>query len=246
MSFEFFDAQLWDQDGWATHFLDFSDHVTENAFQCGLTADTISNDRVLDMRRQLASTHANLHIEEGASGGHFDEDLAEQVFSAQNLNRCIETYFQRLHPHYCFIHRPSFNRQTAKLPILLSMFLFGSLSSGQTDSAFGARRFFDIAEEYIFSQPSLLATHNAGVTEESLETLQAALLINIIQNGTNKVETRRRLRIYRHPQLISAIRSHGLFESESEGQSEISSDDQPDWLSFIAKESQKRYGSPWT
>ncbi|KAH9204381.1 hypothetical protein DL95DRAFT_496564, partial [Leptodontidium sp. 2 PMI_412] len=146
--------------------------------------------------------------------------------------------------YYPIIHRPTFNCETVSLPLLLVIFLFGSLGCAPTDFTLSARKFFDVAEEYIFDHPTMQQLHhgytNWAVSEAQIEVLQAALIIEIVQNGTNNVETRRRLRTRRHPRYIAALKSCGLFQAAGEVLEQTLESGQSKWKSFVSKEVRKR------
>uniref|UniRef100_A0A0B7JWJ0 Xylanolytic transcriptional activator regulatory domain-containing protein n=1 Tax=Bionectria ochroleuca TaxID=29856 RepID=A0A0B7JWJ0_BIOOC len=147
----------------------------------------------------------------------FDTNLAQMVFTTSNLQYFVWLYFQRVHRYHPILHPPSFDCETSSLPLVMSVFLFGSLFSAPFDSAISARSFFDVAEEYIFSHPDLRQilrpvgndTSHASSTR-AIEILQAALTIGMIQNSRNDQATRRRMRIERYPVFTTA-----LFEAET-------------------------------
>ncbi|KAF7906168.1 hypothetical protein EAF00_000447 [Botryotinia globosa] len=145
----------------------------------------------------------------------FEESLAD-IFTTTNFETFVQTYFLQLHQFYPIVHRPTFDYETACLPLLLAIFLFGSLCSAPSDSTLSARKVFDVAEEYIFNHPTMQQLHHSNSTcvspEETIGVLQAAFIIEVVQKGTNNVETRKRLRIKRHLLYIAALRSYGLFQ----------------------------------
>ncbi|KAF7536453.1 hypothetical protein G7Z17_g13051 [Cylindrodendrum hubeiense] len=49
---------------------------------------------------------------------------------------------------------------------------------------------------------------------QEIELLQAAYTIEIVQNGSSDVKTRRRIRLVRHPSLVAAMRIAGLLEAK--------------------------------
>ncbi|KJX93131.1 hypothetical protein TI39_contig4389g00005 [Zymoseptoria brevis] len=189
-SLEYFDAMFWDQQSWATEFLDFTSYAPEDVNTVSYPtpqsrADAVLDDRLAQLRQQLASAHTSLSAKDPTLGAHFDQRLAEQVFTARNLERSVQTYFRLLNPFYPFIHRPSFDCETVSLYLLLAIFLFGCLALPSTELNSFARTVFDIAEEHIFDAPTLQHLHDGTTSYEDVEVLQAALVIEIIQNGTN-------------------------------------------------------------
>ncbi|SMR59377.1 unnamed protein product [Zymoseptoria tritici ST99CH_1E4] len=137
-SLEYFDALFWDQQSWATEFLDFTSYAPEDVNSVAFPTppsrtDAILNDRLTQIRQQLASTHARLLAKDPTFDAHFDQRLAEQVFTARNLQLAVQTYFRLLNPFYPFIHRPSFDCETVTSYLLLAVFLFGCLALPSTD-----------------------------------------------------------------------------------------------------------------
>ena len=250
-SFEYYGALFWDHENWASEFIDhsipsFNGNVDQHSHSfTQKQVDTILETRLAQMCSQLGSTHAHILASNPYSRVSFDKSLAEQVFTTANLETFIQAHFQHLHQYYPIIHRPTFSPETVSLPLLVAIFLLGALAAPPTDSALSARRFYDIAEEYIFEHLAKQSSYNEHAEHVQsgydFEVLQAAHMINIVQNGTNNVITRRRLRMKRHPSYIAALRSHGLFEHASEGSADTLDTVESKWHSFISKESRKRY-----
>ncbi|SMY28595.1 unnamed protein product [Zymoseptoria tritici ST99CH_1A5] len=86
-------------------------------------------------------------------------------------------------------------------------------------------------------------SHDGTTSHEAVEVLQAALIMEIIQNRTNNVQTRRRLRIQRHPRLVAALRNHEIFEAVGEHPLQINRSVQPAWQEFIREETRIRLAS---
>lgn len=248
LNFEYYGAPFWDQDNWVTEFVAPSKQdFQHNAGQNGLLSthrrvETATENRLAQMCLELASTHEFLLVHNPNSPIPFDKRLAEQVFTEKNLENSVQAYFSQLHQYYPILHPPSFDREAVSLSLLLAVFLFGSLASAPTDSTLSARKFCDIAEEYIFNHHTIQQLYNGQAdwvwSEERIEVLQAALIIEIVQNGTNNEETRRRLRLRRHPWYVALLRSCGLFHDA--GEAHASYTGQSKRQSFIAKETRTR------
>ena len=248
----YYDWFFWDKEDWVLDLPEFDKpHLDDpTVFSSPHPWVTFKEPSVLEIRMrlvisQLAAAHSTLLVRKPGSSVTFDSRLAEDVFTAANLVIYVSAYFQRLHEFYPILHRPTFDTATAALPLLLSVFLFGSICSAPLDDALSARDFLDIAEEYIFS---LLRIEHLGQpnykvprTVEQVETLQAALIIEIIQNGTNDTDTRRRLRLERHPWLIASMRSSGLFEVTHHSSGHNPSTVQIKWRTFVFEELCIRY-----
>ncbi|KAH7111805.1 hypothetical protein B0J11DRAFT_190920 [Dendryphion nanum] len=178
---------------------------------------------------------------------NFDVQLAAVVFTVANLRRFTWGFFHYFHHHIPIIHRPTFNSETVSLPLLLAIFLFGSMCSAPLDMAISTRRFFDIAEAYIFDhsifKQVLQGSLEGRNSNDEVEILQAALMVLIIQNNKNDVMTRRRIRLQRSPCLIAAVRISGLFGHKRQYHTNGTSVSK--WQNFISDEIRVRMAA-WT
>ncbi|TGO50934.1 hypothetical protein BOTNAR_0374g00040 [Botryotinia narcissicola] len=248
-NFGAYDALFWDQEDWTpdfVHYLNQEFHDDTHRNRKSSTqgqASSVIEIRLAHMCQQLASTQRILLAENPDYHDDFEESLAE-IFTTTNFETFVQAYFLHLHQFYPIVHRPSFDCETACLPLLLAIFLFGSLCSAPSDSTLSARKVFDVAEEYIFNHPTMQQLHHSNSTcvspEETIGVLQAAFIIEVVQNGTNNVETRRRLRIKRHPWYIAALRSYELFQVSGIHSLDDSITGQSKWQSFYSQEIRTR------
>lgn len=200
--------------------------------------------RMKEIISQLSSTHNSMPSGSLKVSANFNIRLAESVFTTTNLKLFVGTYFNQFHRYIPIIHRPTFDSERATTPLVLAVFLLGSLGSAPLDSAISAREFFDVAEEYIFSQfifrRLLQDCQEEKNPADNIEVLQAALIIQIMQSIKNDMRTRRRIRIKRHPSLISAMRLLGMFNARRE--SPMHDNTGYNWQDFISDEIRVRYG----
>ncbi|KAH8802999.1 fungal-specific transcription factor domain-containing protein [Xylogone sp. PMI_703] len=179
-----------------------------------LQGSVVLESRMSDIVSQLSITNSMLRSRHGFQGD-FNIQLAESVFTVANLRHFVRVYFDRFHGHIPIIHRPTFNIESASLPLLLALFLFGSQCSVPLDLATSTQKFLDIVEEFVFSHPtfgrSFQYDHEARSTSDTIQALQAALLVQIMQNSTNDITAQRRSRLERYPCLVTAVRLSGLF-----------------------------------
>ncbi|KAL1629783.1 hypothetical protein SLS56_005306 [Neofusicoccum ribis] len=169
--------------------------------------------RAGEMVSELAKTHQAV-----SNPGDFDWQLAANVFTVDNLRTFAGQYFRYVHPYNPVMHPSAFSFDTSHTCLLLAVFLFGSIFSPPDDSAISATCFFDLAEEYVFSHA--IFTHGVWehvqgdlqrmISRAEVDILQAAQIIHTLQGARNHRETRRRIRVLRHPQLIAAVRQYGL------------------------------------
>jgi hypothetical protein len=166
----------------------------------------------------------------------FPVHLARTVFTAGNLLEYVSAYFDYAHPHFPFLHRPTFDIQDVSLPLLLAVFLNGSSQYIPQDDALSARQFFALSEEYIFQ---LLHARVIDYSQENMyaiETLQAALLMVSLQSCFNDPMIRYRIRVNRHPAMVASVRSLSLADTKR-----TKSADAINWELFVIEETRVRY-----
>ncbi|KAF5004387.1 hypothetical protein FDECE_9107 [Fusarium decemcellulare] len=200
--------------------------------------------RASEMVIQLSMTYGLVMQEDPVSRVKFDIVAARSLFTEINLRQFVRAYFHQIHWYNPIIHRGTFDIETVSLPLLISIFLFGTLCCPSHDTALSARDFFDIAEEFIFRHPTfrrLLEDRSPrGNTVEDIQLLQAAYTIEIVQNGSNDTNTRRRLRLVRHPSLVAAMRISGLFGAKRKSSPQLSMYAVSDWQAFVLDETRVR------
>ncbi|KAK0642434.1 hypothetical protein DIS24_g9031 [Lasiodiplodia hormozganensis] len=181
--------------------------------------------RMDEIRQHLQATHDHIVLTNPTTTRSppifFDPALAQTVFTAANAKHFLWSYFHRCHPEIPILHRPSFRVDDVRLsstPLLLAVVVAGAVFCTPTDAALAARRFVSVAEAFVYGQ-GLFARDDddddyggVGVgggrrdeeeEEEDLQTLQAALIINVLQSGMSDGAARRRLKARRHPLLAT-------------------------------------------
>ena len=184
--------------------------------------------RMDDLVQSLANTHESMPPPNAAADKPpFNFALAKTVFTLENLDYLTSVYFRRVHAAHPILHKPTFDLETASLPVLLIIFCFGSLYSAPVDSALSIRSFFDVAEEFVFSHPAFLgllnrerSSQDPPLSAEDLGILQAALSVIIVQNSINDKPTRRRIQYERNPRFSAALRFSGVLEARHEAVNE--------------------------
>lgn len=101
----------------------------------------------------------------------------------------------------------------------------------------------DVAEEYIFRQVSHLSIVPSPMDPANLlptvQTLQSALIIEMLQFARDDLNTRRRIRIVRHPCLVSTVRSLRIFQLKRSAIPVVC--DETTWKNLVAEEMCLRY-----
>lgn len=153
-----------------------------------------------------------------ARGGTFEAPLEKAIeqnlFSPTNMRDFEHLYTQHSHKHCPILHLPTLNTLSATLPLLLAIFLGGSLHSYPRDTFQLAVDCFDMIEAYLFSLSVFQTGVKKGIpTPSEVESLQAAVILLHLQFGRNDSGIRRRIRQQRFPILLHVARSMSLFES---------------------------------
>ncbi|PSN73800.1 hypothetical protein BS50DRAFT_614831 [Corynespora cassiicola Philippines] len=177
----------------------------------------------------------------------FDALFANSVFTVANVRHFVWGFFHYFHDQFPILHQATFSMQTVSLPLLLTVILFGSMSYSPSDISLATRQVFDVAEAYVFDQ--LISTQMPQCTRETcsinneIELLQAGLLFLIIQNNSNDMTTRRRIRLQRIPCLVAGVRASGLFAYKRKHL--ITGMNRPEWRLFLSDEARVRVAA-WT
>ncbi|KAJ5186604.1 Transcription factor [Penicillium cf. viridicatum] len=203
-------------------------------------SSSLLSKRVEELVVQLSKTHQVFALRNATGIADFDISLAKSVFTVPNLEYFLGVYAHSIRSYHPILHIPTFSYEQVSLPLLLAIFLLGALHSAPMDHAVSARHFFHISEEFIFDHPNFrqLLLRGNGPKDpkiESIEILQAALTILIIQSGINKESTRRRIRVEKYPLLNAAVRLSGVLQVRH--RITITDYTAKDWSLFIQNES---------
>ncbi|CAN9289622.1 unnamed protein product [Alternaria alternata] len=203
--------------------------------------------RIRELIHELSAQYSSMLERNDAIQMAFDLQFAESVFTVGNVRHFVWAFFRYFHFSFPILHKPTFDLQTASLPLLLTLILFGSMSSNDSDSSIAVRRFSYIAEAYVFdkliSRQKLQTPQSAFVNNEELELIQASLLFLVFLNNVNDLATRRRIRLQRMPSVNAAVRASGLFAHRR--RPFITAQGTYDWRGFVADEMRLRVGM-WT
>ncbi|KAK1148809.1 hypothetical protein N8T08_008694 [Aspergillus melleus] len=108
-------------------------------------------------------------------------------------------------------------------------------------------RLLDVAEELIFRQITNLSTlppvslKNPTRLLPTVQLIQSALIMEMLQFGQDQIDTRRRIRIIRHPCLVSVLRSLGFFQLRRSMTPSVCND--TTWREMVAEEACIRVAS---
>ncbi|KAH7069228.1 hypothetical protein BKA63DRAFT_451013 [Paraphoma chrysanthemicola] len=194
--------------------------------------------RAREIVSQLGARQSRMQESDGGAQANFDAPLADAVFTVANIQHFIWGYFHYFHDQFPILHQASFDVQTASLPLLLTVVLFGSMSYNPSDASITIQQFFDVAEAYVFDQVRWVCT-----LDDDIEKLQAGLLFLMLQNNCNDLSVRRRVRLQRIPQLVGALRAAGVFAYRRKHY--ITNNDNIRWQNFVYDEVRLRM-AVWT
>ncbi|KAF1829634.1 hypothetical protein BDW02DRAFT_138470 [Decorospora gaudefroyi] len=164
-------------------------------------------------------------------GGQFPVELASAAFTGNNIVKCVTAFFTVSHLYAPFIHRPSLDLEKVALPLLIAITLLGSVFAAPQDDALSVRCFFELGEELIFRSLHQVRTVSDQLNDESIQIVQAAVLMHALQMDSNNDSVRLRIRALRFPAIVAALRRLELFETVRKAQPGLA-----DWDRFIADE----------
>ncbi|KAK4944227.1 hypothetical protein LTR10_016340 [Elasticomyces elasticus] len=175
----------------------------------------------------------------------FDAEAFKTLFTHKNVIEFTEVYFTRWSPHCPILHCQTFDLTKVHPPLLLAVFLIGEAYSHDVHPSL-AQAYYDIAEEYTFNHPKFrelleAESPSSSTSARSLEPLQAAYLMVLLQMSGKNVTSRRRVRNARYDEVIQAARGLKLFDSKNEYLDREQSDHIDfAWHGFVIKESRIR------
>lgn len=184
--------------------------ITDAAFSSKLP------NQLHEIATELVETSRSMSLESENRQEILTITELDSLFTLSNLSIYITAYFRSLHWYLPIVHCPTFDPARVSNCLLLAIFLAGAVYSGSFDRADLPSTLLSVAEEYIFRRIANLSTTLHPSSDQPLrgttiETIQAALIIEMLQFSQGDPQIRRRIRIVRHPCLVSTIRSLGLF-----------------------------------
>lgn len=203
------------------------------------------SNQLSEIMTELVDTSKSMGL--GSTGILSPLDFMElsTLLGVSNISASISAFFHSLHWHLPVVHFPTFDPGNISNPLLLSIFLSGATYTIPLDGGSLPSGLFDVAEEYIFRKIADLSTLASPKEHSQLlstvQLLQSALIIEMLQFGQDNMQTRRRIRIVRHPCLVSTIRSLGIFQLKRGTAPTVC--DERTWTNLVAEECCIRYFS---
>jgi hypothetical protein len=170
------------------------------------------------------------------------------LFTPSKITKFVNLYFEFWHPHCPIVHQPTFNIDTAPIPMLLAVTVMGSMYSQADREVNTAKILLDLAELVIYSvddltdefeikqmlRGSIATTESVTSSPMALAHLQAAYLMVVVQFWAGSMVSRKRAVETRFNIVVKIARRLGLTKTRHE------LDDSIDESLWIQKESQIR------
>lgn len=217
----------------------------------GVSSDDSFSPKLLKQLNAVLRELVEISNSMGSSIGEQQDplDMLEltSLFTATNLFAFISVFFHSLHWHLPIVHFPTFDPGNISSFLLLSICLTGATYTSPMGGTTLPPRLLDVAEELIFRQITNLSTlppvslKNPTRLLPTVQLIQSALIMEMLQFGQDKADTRRRIRIIRHPCLVSVLRSLGFFQLRRSMAPSVCDD--ATWRDMVAEEACIRYGS---
>lgn len=173
--------------------------------------------QLYDTASELVETSRSMSLDTGNKKDMLDITELDALFTSENLTVFITAFFHSLHWHMPVVHCPTFDPANVSNCLLLAIFLAGAaytIPSNGTNLSLPPS-LLSVAEEYVFRKVANLSAttipSDQPIKGPAIETVQAALILEMLQFSQGDPLIRRRIRIVRHPCLVSTIRSMGLF-----------------------------------
>lgn len=192
------------------------------------------SSQLSEIMTELVETSKSMGLGSTGSLSQLDFDELSHLLSVSNISASISAFFQSLHWHLPVVHFSTFNPGNISNPLLLAIFLSGATYTIPLDGKALPSSLFDVAEEYIFRQIASISSLASPKSQSTTQLIQSALIIEMLQFGRDNMQTRRRIRIVRHPCLVSCIRSLGIFQLKREAAPTFC--DEITWRELVAEE----------
>ncbi|KAJ5482541.1 hypothetical protein N7475_001353 [Penicillium sp. IBT 31633x] len=174
------------------------------------------SSQLSEIMTELVETSRSMGLENPGASSPLDLIELSTLLGVSNISASISAFFHSLHWHLPVVHFPTFDPGNISNPLLLAIFLSGATYTIPLDGGALPSGLFDVAEEYIFRKiaclPTLASSKDHSHLSSTVQLIQSALIIEMLQFGQDNMQTRRRIRIVRHPCLVSTIRSLGIFQ----------------------------------
>lgn len=221
----------------STQFVSSTDYFLSEYPSDALFPSKLSNQLTQLMNELVETSKSMINGREDTQRPLDILELAAML-SVSNISTFISAFFQSLHWHLPIVHFPTFDPGNISNPLLLAISLAGAAYSLTMDGANFSPWILDVAEEYIFRKIANLSAASSpkdiGYLMPTVQLIQSALIMEMLQFGRDDMQTRRRIRIVRHPCLVSTLRSFGIFKMKRSTAPKVCGD--RTWRMLVAEE----------
>lgn len=201
------------------------------------------SNQLTEIMTELVQTSKSMPPSDTSQSETLDIMELTSLLGVSNISAFISAFFHSLHWHLPIVHFPTFDPGNVSNPLLLAIFMAGAAYTAPSDRASMSPWLLDVAEEYIFRKvsnlPATPSPRDSATLLPTVQLIQSALIIEMLQFGRDDMLTRRRIRIVRNPCLVSTIRSLGMFQLRR--RSTPKPCDEPTWRTLVAEEICIRY-----
>lgn len=145
------------------------------------------------------------------------EQECRQFFSPPQIERLVVAFFALWYPNVPIFHRPSFITAHKPAPVVAALALVGATLTSNESEYLGAKRWIDIVEEYVFSDPCLCTDPLPSCTKPTfelmltlsprLDAIRAAYCVVLFMQWEGDGVQSSRARSMRYPKVIASTRS---------------------------------------
>lgn len=148
-----------------------------------------------------------------------DELMAScaDLFSPDRLRLFLELYWAIWHPNVNMVHRPTFDPTTAKACLIAAMAILGASVSPEDSDREAAQTWYSCIEELVFRDDDFCSEDDlqSFPSRAKIESLQAAYICCLVQNWEGSDVSKRRIRRFRYPNMVSVSSIAGIHFSSS-------------------------------
>lgn len=143
------------------------------------------------------------------------EQICVQFFSPPNIKKYLLFFWSFWYPNCPIIHKPTFDIHNAPHTLLVPMLLIGASLSPDESVKRNAKLWFSSAEEMAFAEEHFQYSittrgENHPPKRKTLQALQAAYLICLLQNWEGDNNSKQRIRCYRYSMVIAVYPAWSL------------------------------------
>lgn len=143
------------------------------------------------------------------------EQICVQFFSPPNIKKYLLFFWSFWYPNCPIIHKPTFDIHNAPHTLLVPMLLIGASLFPDESVKRNAKLWFSSAEEMAFAEEHFQHSittkgENHPPRRKTLQALQAAYLICLLQNWEGDNNSKQRIRCYRYSMVITVYPAWSL------------------------------------